>query len=81
MNILNLSPEELIAKAISKEQDAYNLYCAYSNIIEDRAASQILKELAEEELKHKKILEGIDISVFRGFSISKIKNQHLTDFM
>ncbi len=49
---------EVIEYAIGAEERAYNLYMSLYNLVDNPAAKKALKEFAEEELKHKAILEG-----------------------
>jgi rubrerythrin len=50
--------DDVIEYAIGAEERAYNLYMSLYNIADNDAAKKALKEFAEEELKHKAILEG-----------------------
>ena len=52
-----LSITEVFDKAIKLEEAAYKFYVDIANIVEDDASKYTLNFLAEEELKHKKILQ------------------------
>lgn len=48
--------------AINEEVRAYNLYKKTSEKVKNAGSRQMLSELANEEMKHRKILEGIVVS-------------------
>ena len=48
---------EVVEFAISRELDAYNFYLSLAKFSKDPKISQILEQLAEEELEHKNKLE------------------------
>ncbi|MFP3317568.1 MAG: ferritin family protein [Thermoplasmata archaeon] len=48
--------KELIEMAYQTEEDAYQFYLKFSNIVVNPSAREMLKELAEEEKNHKNIL-------------------------
>jgi len=48
--------QSVIDLAIQREEEAYNFYMNLSNIVEDKAAKETLKYLADEEAGHKAFL-------------------------
>jgi rubrerythrin len=52
-----LSISEVFDKAIQYEEAAYKFYMYIANIVEDDSSKDTLNFLAEEETKHKKILQ------------------------
>lgn len=48
--------QSVIDLAIQREEEAYNFYMNLSNIVEDKAAKDTLKYLADEEAGHKAFL-------------------------
>jgi len=51
--------KKIITFAISNEIEAYDFYKGVSDKIKDAALKKIFAELAEEEAKHRKFLEGL----------------------
>ncbi len=52
-----LSITEIFDRAIQHEEAAYTFYVAIADIVEDETSKYTLNFLAEEEVKHKKILQ------------------------
>ena len=50
--------DDVIEYAIGAEERAYNLYMSLHNVADNEGAKKAFKEFADEELKHKAILEG-----------------------
>lgn len=50
--------KRIIRSAVEKEIEAYEFYAGVAEKVTDRALKDIFSELAEEEKKHKSLLEG-----------------------
>ncbi|MDH7500514.1 MAG: ferritin family protein [candidate division NC10 bacterium] len=50
--------EQLLNRAIAKEQEAFSNYQALAKWVNDPGGKQMLSELAQEEKSHREILEG-----------------------
>ncbi len=62
--------KEILDIAVQKEADAHAFYSLALKIVKDLSAKELLKEFANIELKHRKILENFDLD--------KIDEQHHT---
>ena len=60
MGLSNFTPSQVLNRAIGKEEEARMMYEIYAGKVEDRQSKQLLQELANEELGHKRALEKID---------------------
>ena len=49
--------EQILNRAIAKEREAHSNYLALAGWVKDPGSQQMLRDLAEEERKHKEILE------------------------
>ncbi len=56
---MNNSGNEILKSAIGCEYDAEKLYRSLSEQVEDQEAKVILQKIADEELQHAQILEGL----------------------
>jgi rubrerythrin len=73
--------KEAITFAIRKEAEAYNLYKTYSQLTKTPGLKQMFEELAQEEQKHRKILEGVEKKDVTEYKIEKIPNLKIGDFV
>ena len=73
--------KEVITFAIRKEAEAYNLYKTYSQLTKTPGLKQMFEELAQEEQKHRKILEGVEKKDVTEYKIEKIPNLKIGDFV
>lgn len=71
--------KELINMA-AEEDKSYEFYMDAIDLTKDAAAKVWLRELAEEEIKHKDMLLKFDISKITKFEPGKIQNLHITEF-
>ena len=53
----NMSWEQILNRAIAKEQEAYSNYNALASWVRNPGGQQMLRDLAEEERSHQEILE------------------------
>ncbi|MDR4509954.1 MAG: ferritin family protein [Candidatus Brocadiaceae bacterium] len=73
--------KELIKKAAEHEEKSYKFYMDAIKLVDDAAAKIWLKELAEEELKHKDMLENFDPATISKFKPTKIQDLHIAEFL
>lgn len=73
--------KELITKAAKSEDESYKFYMDAIDLTEDASAKVWLKELAEEEIKHKEMLQNFDTSKITKFEPGKIQDLHITEFL
>jgi rubrerythrin len=73
--------KEVITFAIRKEAEAYNLYKTYSQLTKTPGLKQMFEELAQEEQKHREILEGVEKKNVTEYKIEKIPNLKIGDFV
>ncbi|MFQ6002136.1 MAG: ferritin family protein [Candidatus Zixiibacteriota bacterium] len=73
--------KEAITFAIRKEAEAYNLYKTYSQLTKTPGMKQMFEELAQEEQRHRQILEKVgkkDVSEYR---LKKIFDLKIGDYV
>jgi rubrerythrin len=63
------SIEEILKKAASKENGTYLLYKNAANSVKDVCTKDILHKFAEEELKHKQIIENFNTEMLEDIEI------------
>ncbi|MBS1257375.1 MAG: hypothetical protein MAG551_00417 [Candidatus Scalindua arabica] len=73
--------KELVVKAAKEEEKSYKFYMDAIDLTEDAAAKLWLKELADEEIKHKEMLENFDTSQITKFEPGEIQDLHITEFL
>ena len=54
--------KEIVKQATQQEEKAHKFYMDALKYVKDAAAKVWLKELADEELKHKEMLQKLDVS-------------------
>jgi rubrerythrin len=72
---------EVITFAIRKEAEAYNLYIAYGQKVKDPAAKAMFSELAQEEQRHREILEGVEKGDVAKYKLEKIPDMKISEFI
>ncbi|ACP27338.1 conserved hypothetical protein, rubrerythrin-related with DUF 125 domain [Sinorhizobium fredii NGR234] len=78
---LSLNEQEILALAISCEEDDGRIYLAYADALRDKYphSAKVFEEMAEEESHHRQAL--IDLHVARyGSRIPLIRREHVRDF-
>ena len=73
--------KKLINKAAEHEDKAYKFYMDAINLTDDATAKVWLKDLAEEETKHKEMLQNFDTSKITKFEPDKTQDLHISDFL
>ncbi len=73
--------KELINRAAEEEDKSYKFYMDAIDITKDEAAKVWLRDLAEEEIKHKEMLLSFDTSKITKFEPGKIQDLHITEFL
>lgn len=56
----DFTPRQLLNRAIGKEVEAKTMYEIYADKVMDKQSKSLLRELAQEELGHKTLLENIN---------------------
>jgi len=77
---LNFTPRQILNRAIGKEEQAKTMYEIYAGKVEDPQSKKLLKEFAQEELRHKETLERIDPDKPGNFKAPKISGGEFSDF-
>ncbi len=80
MGYRNFTPEQILNRAIGKEEEARMMYEIYADKVEDRQSKQLLRELAKEELGHKRALEKIDPAKPGTFTAPQISSGEFGEF-
>lgn len=73
--------KELIHQAADEEDKSYKFYTDAIKLTEDAAAKIWLKELADEEIKHKNMLQDFDTSGISKFAPGEVQDLHITEFL
>ncbi len=73
--------KEIIKQAAEQEEKAYKFYTDALKFVKDAAARLWIKELAAEELKHKKMLQKFDVSKIRKFKPDKVQDLHIAEYL
>jgi len=73
--------KEVIIFAIRKEAEAYNLYKTYSQLTKTPGMRTMFEELAQEEQKHREILEGVEKKDVSEYRLEKIPDLKIGDFV
>jgi rubrerythrin len=72
--------KEVVTFAIRKEAEAYNLYTTYSDLSKNPGTKVMFKELADEEQKHREILEGVEKKDVTEYKLETIPDLKISDF-
>ena len=70
--------DELISKAIQREDDAYKLYSDAANMVKRSEVKKLFEGLAKQELAHKETLSKIDLNDFENTSPEKLSDPNLS---
>ena len=73
--------KEVITFAIRKEAEAYNLYKTYSQLTKTPGMKTMFEELAQEEQKHREILQGVEKKDVSEYKLEKIPDLKIGDFV
>ena len=80
----NETIESILKKAADKENGTYLLYKNAADNAHDAQTKAVLAKFAEEELKHKQILEEFDIGELKDQKIDITEDEHrqgITEFL
>ena len=77
----SLSEQEILALAISSEEDDGRIYLAYADALRDAypQSARVFEEMAEEESHHRQMLIDRHIARF-GDRIPMVRREHVRDF-
>ena len=73
--------KEIVKQAAQQEDKAHKFYTDALKFVKDAAARIWIKELADEELKHKEMLQKLDVSKIKQFKPAKIHDLHITEYL
>jgi rubrerythrin len=73
--------KEVITFAIRKEAEAYNLYKTYAQLVKTPGLNKMFEELAQQEQKHREILEGVQKKEVSEYRLKKIPDLKIGDFV
>src|SRR3989304_650406 len=73
--------KEIVKQAAQQEDKAHKFYKDALKFVKDAAARIWIKELADEELKHKEMLQKLDVSKIKQFKPAKIQDLHITEYL
>ena len=73
--------KEIVKQAAQQEEKAHKFYTDALKFVKDAAARVWIKELADEELKHKEMLQKLDVSKIKQFKPAKIQDLHITEYL
>jgi rubrerythrin len=73
--------KEAITFAIRKEAEAYNLYKTYSQLVKTPGLKTMFEELAQQEQKHREILEGVERKDVSDYKFKKIPDLKIGDYV
>ncbi|WP_331372954.1 iron exporter MbfA [Sinorhizobium chiapasense] len=78
---LSLSEQEILALAISSEEDDGRIYLAYADALREKYphSARVFEEMAEEESHHRQALIDLHVARF-GNRIPLIRREHVRDF-
>lgn len=80
MGYRNFTPQQILSRAIGKEEEARMMYEIYAEKVENRQSKELLQDLAKEELGHKLSLEKIDADKPGTFSTPEISSGEFGEF-
>jgi len=73
--------KEVITFAIRKEAEAYNLYTTYSQLVKTPGLKNMFQELAQQEQKHREILEGVEKKDVTRYQLKEIPDLKIGDYV
>lgn len=73
--------DDVVQFAIEREEAAMKFYERCAERAKNPGIKEFFKEMAAEELKHKKLLEILDIKTLEGVKLDKVEDLKLADYM
>jgi rubrerythrin len=77
----NETAAEILRLAAMKENEAHWFYKKVSGRVKDPGAKKILSDFAEEELKHKELLENFDVAKLESWQPAQVQDLRISDFL
>lgn len=71
---------KMIKFAIRKEQEAATMYETYASLVKSSGIKRMFQELAEEEKKHKKLLEGVSQQDVENYELTDVTNLRIAEY-
>jgi rubrerythrin len=76
-----MNAEEVINLAIRKEIEAYELYTGVMERVDNPGAARLLKDLAEQEAYHRRLLEGLPPEQAGQFTPPREEQRHISEYL
>lgn len=73
--------QEIVLCAVRKEVEAATLYETYAKLAESEGVRQMFKDLQQEELKHRKILENLHKEDITRYRLKKMPDLKIGDYI
>ncbi len=70
--------DQLISKAIQREEDAYKLYSDAAGMVNRPEVKKLFEDLAKQEMGHKETLSKIDLNAFENTAPEKLSDPNLS---
>lgn len=75
------SLQEVITFAIGKEEASYLLYKKTAGMVKEVSSRKMLEEMAEQELGHKRLLQGMDQERIATYQVVKVPDLKIGDYL
>lgn len=73
--------QEVISFAIDKEEASYQLYKKTAGMMKEISSRKMLEEMAEQELGHKRLLQGMDKQRIAAYQVVKVPDLKIGDYL
>ena len=73
--------KNILERAIQSEEHSYNTYTHLAGKVDRPESKKLLESLAQQELKHKEMLESFDPRAAGAFKPEKIEDQKIAEFL
>ncbi|MBT3181725.1 MAG: ferritin family protein [Deltaproteobacteria bacterium] len=73
--------DQLISKAMQREEDAYKLYSDAATMVNRSEVKKLFEDLAKQELGHKETLSKINLDDFENASQEKLSDPNLSQLV
>ena len=73
--------KNILERAIQSEEHSYTVYSHLATKVEKPETRKLLEGLAEQELRHKEMLESFEVDKIDSFEVPNVEDRKLTDFM
>lgn len=73
--------QDVFKFAIEREEAAWQLYTKAAGMVKSLATRKMLEEMAEQELEHKRLLQGMDKELINNYQFVKIPDLKISDYL